>query len=686
MQQQTRIALLLLWFALLTLTGDRRSRAVEPSREWNPATGHPDRIVGIDWSPDGSRLATTSTNGSHVYIWDARTGHKLQSMHGNRMAMNNSPVFSWDGKRVLGHAGNVTKTVVWDAITGQHVRTLANFKYAVRAGSLNEDGTVALLAGAMGSGLLWDVNTGEITRTIAISRAGAACVAMSSDARRGIIGMDDGTAAILDLAEGKIAHTLKGHPVEVRCVHMSRDGRTAITGARDNKVIVWNAQTGEKIHTLTDEAVNHTVRVQASSDGKIVIASTSQHLFLWDGTTGKLIRKQGFNSFISPASLNPDGTKVALRTDAHGLSIFDVKSGERDDVTLGTVSPVLSVCWHPKDQALAVGSIAPTPVIWGLGENSRVRPIGNAGPCHSLGWDREGKQLFMSSEGGAVAIHDPANPEKRQTFKPDLFSSSGASLAADGKLAMAVNQKSVTIWDTVKNEKLKVLETGAYFLSDVRWSPDASRLLAINKDEIIVWETSKWERIRTLHGRFATPVMAEWSHDGSQIVACYSSFDEAFFYIWDAKTGKRTRTVEAPGGSISAVCWNPNSTRIASGSIDGRIILWDAGTGKQLASLRGHGGRISQVAWSKNGKWLASSSFDGSTRIWDVQAAKEVCLLMSFFNGKDWLVLTPDGRYDGTERGLKQQLYRKAGTSELIAPEQYLLKQTPGLPTRLLAP
>ena len=136
-------------------------------------------------------------------FWDAKTGHKLQTGHGTRMAMNRSPVFSWDGKRVLGHATNVTKTIVWDAVTGQHVRTLANFKYAVLAGSLNEDGTVALLATGTGNGLLWDVNTGEITKTIGISKASALCAALSSDARRGIIGVADGSAAILDLVEGK---------------------------------------------------------------------------------------------------------------------------------------------------------------------------------------------------------------------------------------------------------------------------------------------------------------------------------------------------------------------------------------------------------------------------------------------------------------------------------------------------
>src|SRR5262249_34927150 len=162
---------------------------------------------------------------------------------------------------------------------------------------------------------------------------------------------------------------------------------------------------------------------------------------------------------------NPDGTKIALSTEAQGLCVIDVKSGERDGITFGTVSPVLSVSWHPEDQALAVGSHTPTPVMWGLGASAGVPAIGDAARCQTIGWDREGKQLFMSAEGGAVAIYDTANPEKPQIFKPEIFSSSGASLAKDGKLAIAVNEKIVTIWDTAKNEKLRRLETGSYFLN-----------------------------------------------------------------------------------------------------------------------------------------------------------------------------------------------------------------------------
>lgn len=681
MRQQMRLCLVVFSGTLLALVGDGSSGAERPGREWAPAVTQPDRIVGLDWSPDGGKLATTSSNGPRVSIWDAQTGRLLQTTFGANMALNSSPVFSWDGKRVLGHAGNVNKTMVWDATTGGHVRTFLDYKVGVSAGSLNEDGTVALLAGGPGA-VVWDVTTGEVTKTIPVGKAPRS-VALSADGKCGIVGMNDGTAAVLDLTEGKVLHTLKGHANQVRCVHLSRDGKRAVTGAEDKNVIVWNAETGEKVRTLTDEGVNYAEGVQASADGKVVIANTSLLLSVWDGETGKLIRRQQVGGFITRARLNPEGTKIALGNEGR-VVVLDAKTGERDPIVFGTVSPVLSVAWHPQDEALAVGSEAPAPVVWGVKADG-VKTVGAAGPCRVLGWDRAGKQLYMGTEGGNVALYDVASPEKPRTFKPDGFTPSGASLAGDGKLAIAVDQKTITLWDTVKNERLKSLDTGDYFLRHVRWSPDGSHLLGANQNEIILWETTKWERVRSLPVRFGWPAQAEWSHDGGRIAACYGSFDDPYLYVWDAQTGKRLRTIEAETGPFTSVCWNPDSTRLAVGSSDGSVLLFDADSRKQLAHLKGHAGRVAQVTWSHNGKWLASGSYDGSTRLWDAATGQELCVLVSFLGGAEWLALAPDGRYDGTEKGLQQQLYRKPGTSDLLAPETYLLKKTPGLLKQLLA-
>ena len=54
------------------------------------------------------------------------------------------------------------------------------------------------------------------------------------------------------------------------------------------------------------------------------------------------------------------------------------------------------------------------------------------------------------------------------------------------------------------------------------------------------------------------------------------------------------------------------------------------------------------VALSPDGKLALTASWDGSVRIWDGGNGKELCRLYSLEGGKDWLVITPEGRFDGS--------------------------------------
>jgi ribosome assembly protein 4 len=63
---------------------------------------------------------------------------------------------------------------------------------------------------------------------------------------------------------------------------------------------------------------------------------------------------------------------------------------------------------------------------------------------------------------------------------------------------------------------------------------------------------------------------------------------------------------------------------LASGGMDGLVMVWDTQSGRQLAVLRGHSKWITGLAWEPyhlNVKCnrLASSSKDGTVRVWNVQ-------------------------------------------------------------------
>jgi WD40 repeat protein len=67
---------------------------------------------------------------------------------------------------------------------------------------------------------------------------------------------------------------------------------------------------------------------------------------------------------------------------------------------------------------------------------------------------------------------------------------------------------------------------------------------------------------------------------------------------------------------VSSVAFNPDGTRIASGSFDKTVRLWDTASGELLATLTEHEGAVISVAFSPDGTRIASGSDDRTVRLW----------------------------------------------------------------------
>ncbi len=111
------------------------------------------------------------------------------------------------------------------------------------------------------------------------------------------------------------------------------------------------------------------------------------------------------------------------------------------------------------------------------------------------------------------------------------------------------------------------------------------------------------------------------------------------------QTGASSRTfLTGHGAGVPSVAFSPDGRTLASGSLDGAIILWDVAKKQQLATFSTYTGPVWSVAFSPDGQTLASASGDNTIALWDIASAQ----LRSILSGHTGAVLSvafgPDGQ------------------------------------------
>ena len=140
---------------------------------------------------------------------------------------------------------------------------------------------------------------------------------------------------------------------------------------------------------------------------------------------------------------------------------------------------------------------------------------------------------------------------------------------------------------------------------------------------------------------------------------------DPFCRVWDAKTGKQARTMNA--GTCYAMAISPDGKDAVTAGERQALSLWDLDTGKEVRQFPGHTGVVVWLAFSPDGRTIASASYDGTVRLWETRTGKERLQLTQFANSPRMLMFSRDGRhlaignYDGTAR-----LYDSGTAKELF--------------------
>jgi hypothetical protein len=241
----------------------------------------------VSWSPDGTRLATASLDGT-AKIWDAADGRELRTLKGHSGVLT-SVCWSPNGTRLATGSHDGTAKV-WDAADGRELLALKMHTGVVGCVSWSPDGMRLATASEDGTVRLWDTAGGQALLTLEGYMGLVYSVCWSPDGMRLATGNGDRTAKVWDAARGLELLTFKGHTSAVRSVSWSRDGTRLATGSLDGTAKVWDAAGGPELLTFTGPAGE--IIVSWSPDGtRLATGSEDGTAKVWNAADTATMRK-----------------------------------------------------------------------------------------------------------------------------------------------------------------------------------------------------------------------------------------------------------------------------------------------------------------------------------------------------------------------------------------------------------
>jgi WD40 repeat protein len=192
-------------------------------------------VNSVAFLADGRRVLTASDDHT-AQLWDAASGAKLEELPGHPADVN-CALFSPDGSIIA--TASTDGVRLWDAATAKLITQLSGQAGPVNSVAFSPDGQYLAGAADDRTARLWNVSSGQLVRTFAGHQGRVYSVAFDPGGHLLVTASEDRTVRLWDVGTGALIETFEGHNDIVNDAVFSRDGRRILTASNDKTARVW---------------------------------------------------------------------------------------------------------------------------------------------------------------------------------------------------------------------------------------------------------------------------------------------------------------------------------------------------------------------------------------------------------------------------------------------------------------
>jgi eukaryotic-like serine/threonine-protein kinase len=474
-------------------------------------------VLSVEFSPDGKRIATAcghmdssavEKEPSVALIRDAVTLEVLQRLEGHTEPLT-SVAFSPDGTKLATSSLDLTVRV-WDAASAKEIRKLIGHGRRPNKVVFSPNGKW-LAAGTDGTSItVWEVETGKEINWIRGHTAEVYGLAFDPDSRR-LASSSNNIVKVWDLEPSKDVSTLRGHDAWVSRAVFSPDGKLIATASIDRTIKVWDPADGQCKYTL----VGHTEPIftlDFSPDGTTLASGGGNwkhidregEIRVWDLATRKEVRSLHAHVGLARAlAFSPDGRQLASvggeRTFVPAIRIWDVKTWQERPPLKGHTLGLTCIAYSRDGRLIASAGFDNTVKIWDAGSGREIRTLeGHTDGIFSVAFSPDGKQLASCSQDGNTRLWDPTTGQGIRPPLPGRHAMLNClSFSPDGK-RLAIGDYVVTIRDVATGLEALALDGHSGLIWSVAFSPDGHRIASTSQDGTVrIWDGTPLDAVST---------------------------------------------------------------------------------------------------------------------------------------------------------------------------------------------
>jgi len=496
-------------------------------------------------------LASGDVRGD-IALWSTETGERLRTLegHAEAIAAPNGLDFSPDGKRLASASFDETARI-WDVETGETLHTLRWHKDALQAVAFSPDGKLLATSSADKRIVLWNAETGRPLRLLAGHENMVFGVAFDAEGRQLLSASRDKTMRLWDVATGVTLRVYQGHTAGLWTV--TRHGDTLYTAANDQTLRRWSLHTpGQWVWDLPGEPISAAV----APKGSFVTVGFA------DGSL-RAYALPGNNAVGWVEERNPSSQTEQKNKDAPEDGFRSARPILRTEVGNAHGQHIIRQAFNADATLLATASLDNTAKLWRIERNESDLALtllhtleGHKDSVHAVAFSPDGRTLATAGYDGRVGLFDVESGEG-ELFEAHSGKVAVVQFAENGKTLMSAGEDfAARLWDLTKQPpKPREFAKAKDKLLWASLRPDGRQLAAVGRDQVVTLHDIGPEPAepQSLVGHEQTVYRAVYGPDGRQLATVSSDMTVR---LWDLETAKQLFALRLPDLQQSDGPWD----------------------------------------------------------------------------------------------------------------------------------